>query len=188
MTSSHDAAPAGAPEPGPAPVGRWRRIYGAGPWHLLGHLLLIAVAAFALSIMFRARFAPEPLNLVLWLLGGAVLHDLVLLPLYSAVNAGLARVLPASDPAAINFLRVPAVLSVVVLITFWPRIANRQPGNFERALGEAPPDYLSRWLLVTAALFAASAIVWLTRRVRGAGPGQGAGGDPAPASLAESRP
>lgn len=139
-----------------------RRIYGGGPMHLLGHLVLIGVAAYALSIMFRAEFAPQPLNLVLWLLGGAVLHDLVLLPAYSAVNAGASRAW--KDRPSINYVRVPLIVSVVLLLTFLPRIANGQPQNFERALGHAPPDFFGRWLLITAALFAVSFLVWLVRR------------------------
>lgn len=140
-----------------------RRIYGGSPLHLLGHVVLIGVAAYALSIMFRSTFAPEPWNLVLWLLGGAVLHDLVLLPAYSAVNVGASRAWKSSP--SINYVRVPTIISLVLLLVFLPRIANGQPQNFERALGHAPPDYLGRWLLVTALLFAGSLIVWAVRRV-----------------------
>ncbi|MBJ7472512.1 MAG: hypothetical protein JHD16_14495 [Solirubrobacteraceae bacterium] len=140
------------------------KAYGAGPLHLLGHAALVLVAAWALSIMFRPEFAPQPLNLVLWLLGGAVIHDFVLLPAYSAVNIGATRLLGAST--SINYLRAPLIASLVLLLAFLPRILNRQPQNFERALGHAPPDFLGRWLLVTALLFAASALVWGVRRVR----------------------
>lgn len=139
-----------------------RRIYGGGPLHLLGHVAVIAIAAYALSIMFRDVFAPQPWNLVLWLLGGAVLHDLVLLPAYSAINVAGARVWGGRQ--GINYVRVPAIVSSVLLLVFLPRIANGQPQNFERALGHAPPDYFARWLLITGLLFVASLAVWLVRR------------------------
>lgn len=141
-----------------------RRIYGGSPLHLVGHLVLIGVAAYVLSIMFRPEFAPQPWNLVLWLLGGAVLHDLVVLPAYSAVNAGAAR--GWGSRPGLNYVRVPLILSLVLLLVFFPRITNQQPQNFERALGYAPPDYFARWLLITGVLFAGSLIVWLVRRWR----------------------
>lgn len=75
----------------------FRRIYGRGPWHLLGHLVLIAITAWVLSIIFEAKYAPRPWNLALWLLGGAVLHDGVFLPAWGLVNAAVARLLGASD-------------------------------------------------------------------------------------------
>ncbi len=129
---------------------------------LAGHLLAIAVAAWALSHMFDARFAPYPLNLALWLVGGALLHDLVLLPAYSAADAAARRVLPAD---VLNHVRVPAAVSGIVLLVYFPLILDRQPRNFERALGYAPPDYLARWLWFTAALFATSAVLFAVRRL-----------------------
>jgi hypothetical protein len=153
----------------PAPRGAFRRLWGAGPLHLLGHLVLIAIVGYALSVMFEERFAPRPWNLLLWLLGGAVLHDAVLLPAYSAVNVAAARVMrPRSERAVpiLNFVRVPAVMSGVLFLTFAPRILNGQPQNFERALGHAPPDYLGRWLAVTAGLFAISAALYAVRVLR----------------------
>lgn len=146
----------------------FRRIYGAGPLNLLGHAIVIGIAAYALSIMFRAPFAPQPLNLVLWLLGGAIIHDLVFLPAYSAVNVVATRLFKGSP--AINYVRVPVIVSGILFLAFLPRITNRQPGNFERALGHAPPDYLTRWLLVTAVLFAGSAVIWGVQRWRGVTP------------------
>ena len=166
--STNDPAPATEPEAGPEPMSRFRRLYGAGPWNLLGHAIVIGIAAYALSIMFRAPFAPRPLNLVCWLLGGAIIHDLVFLPAYSAVNVAATK-LVFKGSTSINYLRVPVILSGILFLAFLPRITNRQPQNFERALGHAPPDYLSRWLLVTALLFAAAGVIWSVRRLRGRG-------------------
>jgi hypothetical protein len=139
-----------------------RRRYGASPWHLLGHLALLGVAAYALSRAFQPRFAPEPVNLLAWLVGGALLHDLVLLPAYSALDAAAIRTL---GPSLLNHLRVPFVLSALVFVVYAPRILDRQPRNVVNALGVAPPDYLARWLWLTAALFAASGLLYVIRIV-----------------------
>lgn len=132
---------------------------------VVGHLVVIGVAAYALSIMFRPEYAPRPWNLALWLLGGAVLHDLVFLPAYSAVNQAASRGVWRGRPG-INYVRVPAIISGVLFLVFLPRITNQQPQNFERALGHAPPDFLGRWLLITAVAFGLSLLVWVARRAR----------------------
>ncbi len=48
--------------------------------------------------MFREEFAPRPWNLILWLLGAAVLHDAVFLPAYSALNVAASRLLAGDAP------------------------------------------------------------------------------------------
>jgi hypothetical protein len=151
-----------------------RRAYGAGPLHLLGHVALLAIAAYALSRAFQLRFAPEPLNLAAWLIGGALLHDLVLLPAYSALDAAAIRSLPAP---LLNHLRVPFVLSAVVFLVYAPRILDRQPRNVVNALGVEPPNYLGRWLLLTAALFMGSLLLYAIRARAGARARAAARGD-----------
>jgi hypothetical protein len=142
-----------------------RRRYGAGPLHLAGHVALLAVAAYALSRAFQPRFAPEPLNLLAWLLGGALIHDLLLLPAYSALDVAAARALGLP---LLNHVRVPFVLSGVVFLVYAPRILDRQPRNVVNALGTPPPDYLARWALLTAALFAGSLLLYAFRAGRAA--------------------
>jgi hypothetical protein len=142
-----------------------RRTYGAGPLHLLGHVGLIVIAAYALSRAFQPRFAPEPLNLAAWLAGGAFVHDLLLLPAYALADAAARRTIPRP---LLNHVRIPAALSGVVLLVYSPRILDRQPQNVVNALGEPPPDYLSRWLLLTAGLFVASALVYAFKAARAA--------------------
>lgn len=88
------------------------RLYGRHPLHLVGHVLVIAITAYVLSIIFQARFAPEPLNLALWLLGGAVLHDGVFLPVYGVLNALYARAVGASDERPLKELAMgPTVVA-----------------------------------------------------------------------------
>lgn len=137
-----------------------RRRYGASPLHLLGHLAALAIVAYALGHVFGTRFAPQPLNLALWLLAGALLHDLVLLPAYVLADI-LARVAAGERriPVA-NHIRVPAVMAGTLLLVYLPLILQRQPANFVNATGHPPPDEGRRWLLITAGLFAASGLVY----------------------------
>lgn len=143
------------------------RRYGASPLHLLGHLAAIAVVALALAQMLAPDVAPFPLNLLLWLFAGALVHDLLILPAYAAADRGLRAVVPA---AAVNHVRFPAAIAAVTLLVYFPRILDRQPQNYERALGHPPPDFLGRWLAFTAALFALSAILYAARRLRAGRP------------------
>jgi hypothetical protein len=123
----------------------------------IAHLALIAIAAWLLAQMFRVTVAPQPLNLALWLALGAVAVDLLLLPLYSGADA-LIRRLPAP---LINHVRFSAVL----LLVWFPLILQRRPSGYVNALGREPPDYLGRWLALTAGLFVLSALVLAVRRL-----------------------
>jgi hypothetical protein len=137
---------------------------------LLGHLALVALAAWALAQMFGADVAPRPLNLVVWLAAGALVHDLLLLPAYALLDRGL-RALARRDPALLQHVRIPAVVSGALLLVWFPRILDRQPQNYVNALGHAPPDYLGRWLAITAGVALVSAAAYAARRVRGTAPG-----------------
>jgi hypothetical protein len=140
-----------------------RRRYGASPFHLVGHLLAIAIAVYAVSKVLHPRYS-RGLNYLVWLLGGAVVHDLVLAPAYALIDR-LVRALPRS---AVNHVRFPAVVSGAMLLVYWPLILVRADGNHVRATGQHVDGFATRWLLITAGLFAASALVYAARAaVRG---------------------
>lgn len=142
-----------------------KRWYGGSPLHLLGHLAAFAVAAYALSQAFDPRFA-RPLNLALWLVGGALLHDLVFLPLYAVLDR-LARTGLAKGPVlrvpAVNHVRVPAVMAATMLLVYFPLILSKAPAAYMSNTGQAPPDYAGRWLAITAGFFVASALLYAIR-------------------------
>jgi hypothetical protein len=139
---------------------RPRLRYGAPAWHLAGHALAFAVIAYALGRLLQPSVG-RPLMVVVWLVAGAALHDLVFLPLYSLAD----RVARAVGGRAVNHLRVPAVISGVLLLVYFPLILAKAPATYERNTGRPPPDYLARWLAITAALFCASGVVWAARSV-----------------------
>ena len=97
------------------------------------------------------------MNLVLWLVGGAILHDLVFLPLYSLLD----RAAQAVTGPHVNYVRVPAAISGVLLLVYFPLILGKAPAAYERNTGHPPPDYAVRWLAITAAVFAVSAVAAL---------------------------
>ena len=168
---------------------RLRRAYGAGPLHLLGHLAAFAIAAYAVVQILGGG---SWVNYVAWFVGAALLHDLVLLPLYSVADrlsrgltgAGGPGRLP-DGPPIVNHVRAPAVISGVLLLVYFPLILGLSDVNYRRDTGQAPEGYLRNWLLITAGLFLASAVVYLVRRRRAAPPSAVA--SPTPAAPAGER-
>jgi hypothetical protein len=124
---------------------------------VLAHLALFAVALYVSSILVDARGAA---NILVWFLLAIVLHDLALLPLYSALDRLAQRAAPGS---AANFIRVPAALSGLLLLLFFPPILGRNDGSFARVSGFEPSGYAGRWLLVTAILFAGSLALYVLK-------------------------
>jgi hypothetical protein len=131
-----------------------RRLYGASPLHLLAHLALLPLCAWALIEVLGLRAAA---NVAAWLVACVVLHDFLVLPLYSAAD----RLVPRGH---VNYVRVPAALSLLMLVVFWGVIAERGEGAFRRASGLEYSGYAGRWLLVSAGLFATSGLIYLLRR------------------------
>jgi hypothetical protein len=146
---------------------RFRQGYGAGPLHLLAVLAAFAVAGYALG---RAlELASNPDRIVLWLGGSIVAHDLILFPLYAVAGALVAIAFLRREPrsrlrvAALNHVRVPALLSGLLLLVWFPLVAGPADRGFTRLTGLSKDVYLERWLLLSAALFAASAVLFAVR-------------------------
>ncbi|MFJ4753613.1 MULTISPECIES: hypothetical protein [Streptomyces] len=137
----------------------WRRWYGAGP----GHLLLTAASLVLVCYAgLRLLDADEWMTVVYWVVGAALVHDLVLVPLYAAIDRGLRALLA---PHLINYVRWPATASALLLLVWFPLI-SRGVDRYERATLLPADVFLVRWLLVTAALFALSLAVAALRAVR----------------------
>jgi hypothetical protein len=146
-------------------IARARRRYGASPWHLVGHVLALAVMVYALSRVLDPRFS-RGLNVLVWLVGGAIVHDLVLVPSYSALDGAARWVMRRRAPRAvpaINHLRFPAAISGAMLLVYCPLILARADGNYVRATGHHVTGFATSWLTITAGLFLASGLVYLAR-------------------------
>ncbi|WP_326682084.1 hypothetical protein [Streptomyces sp. NBC_01237] len=156
-------------------MNRFRSLYGASPLHLLLVLCSFALTGYA---GIRLLSGAEPWKVVLWFVGAALLHDLVLLPLYTVTDRAAQTLLgERREPAApsetarpamrwINYVRVPVFLSGVLFLTYFPLILQRVSYRFTLYTTLSTDVYLGRWLLITAALFAISALTLLIRMGR----------------------
>lgn len=143
----------------------FRRRYGASPLHLL-----LVVVSFALACYAGVRLLKgDALGVAVWFVGAALLHDLVLLPLYAVTDLAVQRVLgtPSGQVRGrprigVNHVRVPAFVSGLLLLVYWPLILRRV-GRYTSSTGLPADVFLGRWLLITAGLFAASAAVLAVR-------------------------
>jgi hypothetical protein len=150
------------PDLGGGVIASVRRRYGASPWHLAGHLAALAIAAYALSRVLDPRYS-RGLNVVVWIVGGAIAHDLVLVPAYSALDAVARRLPRARAVPAINHVRFPAAISGAMLLVYFPLVLSTADGNFFRATGHHVTGFAARWLAITGGLFVASGLIYAVR-------------------------
>ena len=116
---------------------------------LIGLALGLPVMAYAVRGSFVDRDLTHPTELARWIVGLAVLHDLVLVPVVLILGVGLRRLVPtASWPPVRTALLTTAVLVAVG----WP---------FVRGYGRNPsvPSLLPR--NYATGLAAAVGVVWL---------------------------
>ena len=137
------------------------------PWQLLLLACSFALAGYAGVRLFGA--ADDRFDVVLWIVGAALLHDLVLLPLYTAADRAVVRGLDAAGHRTwTGYVRVPAAFSGLLLLVWFPLIAGRVDRRYRLGTGLSPDGFLARWLLITAVLFGGSALL-LALRLRRAG-------------------
>jgi hypothetical protein len=153
-----------------------KRLYGSSPIHLLAHVASLALALWAIGQILDAR---SPLTIVVWLVGAVLLHDAILWPLYSLLDQLAWTAALAIDGGrrvpALNYLRVPFGLSVLMFMAAFPAITEHREQNYTRVSGIGFDGYLGRWLLACGLLFAGSAVIYAVRVRRAAG----ASGSPA---------
>jgi hypothetical protein len=142
----------------------FKRSYGASPLHLVAHLAAFAIAAYAIAQIVRGGTV---VNFIAWFLGAAFLHDFVFLPLYSGLDR-LAHNRTRATRArravpVINHLRVPALISGLLLLVYFPLILGLAERRYFRASGHHLEGYARNWLLITAVLVTGSAAIYALR-------------------------
>jgi hypothetical protein len=147
---------------------RFRDVYGSRPLQLL-----LMLAGFAVLGYVIATIKPQTLwnphvwwqSIAVWFAGAVVFHDLVLFPMYALADRLLT--LPAErrqrQPRvpAINYIRVPTLGSALTFLLFLPGIIKQGAPTYVAATGQTQEVFLGRWLALTAAMFAASAIAYV---------------------------
>jgi hypothetical protein len=139
---------------------RW---YGANPLHLLALLASFALAGYAAAQLVPSR----PVGIAVWFAGAVVGHDLVLMPLYSIADWSVLAAVRHRAPTAptvpwINYLRVPAGLSALLLLVWFPLIL-RLSWHYQYSTNLSPDPFLWHWLAVTGVLFLISAVAYALR-------------------------
>ncbi|MFJ9626894.1 hypothetical protein ACIRU8_04250 [Streptomyces sp. NPDC101175] len=130
--------------------------------------LLLSTCSFALAGYAGVRLlADDRFGVALWLAGAAVLHDMVLLPLYTGADRALVRALGvAGHREWTGHVRVPALLSGLLLLVWFPLISGEVADRYRSATTLPGDGFLSRWLLITAVLFGGSAALLALRSLR----------------------
>jgi hypothetical protein len=156
-------------------IARWRRLYGSSPLHLLALAASFAIAGAAIVRWFDS--GSDTVNVLVWFAGALLGHDLVLLPLYSALDrlawrsrrrAGAGpgageRAETAPARAGIAHVRVPALLSGLLALVFFPLMLGLGDSTYHAASARHASGYLWRWLAISGALFALSALTYALR-------------------------
>ena len=142
---------------------RLLRWYGASPLHLLALLACFGLAGYAAARLVSSH----PVAVVVWFGGAVIGHDLLLMPLYSLADRSAMAALRHREPhlpAApwINYVRVPAALSGLLLLVWFPLILRLQSPYHASTTLSADP-YLWHWLAVTGTLFLLSAVAFALR-------------------------
>jgi len=157
-------------------LARLRGFYGANPLHLLALLGCFALAGWA---ALHTLSTPAWPVILVWFVGAVIAHDLVLFPLYALADRSLTSGLRARRPGhhrtgsatpspipSLNHLRVPLLGAALLLLVFFPGILGQGGQTYLDATGQKPESFLARWLLLTAAMFLVSAVIYGARLAR----------------------
>jgi hypothetical protein len=150
------------------PLTRAARAYGSNPLHLLALLTSFALAGYAAAHLINQ---PTFVRILIWFLAAVIAHDLILFPLYALADRSLRQALRALWPrrrvavrvSPLNYIRIPALGTGLLLLVFLPGIIQQGRSTYHAATGQTQQPYLDRWLLLTAAMFALSAVVYAIR-------------------------
>ena len=143
----------------------FRRMYGASPLHLLAVLASLAIAGYGFFMIFKS---PAPESTLLFFGLAIIAHDMIAFPLYSTLNAVAGRGTQAAEPRdvaeagvpAINYLRVPFIISTICLVMFFPLVLGLSADRYEASTGLDAGVFLVRWLGICAAAFTVSAVMY----------------------------
>lgn len=138
----------------------FRTLYGEPWWHLAALLTSFALCGYAMARLL----AGDWWGVVQWAVGAALVHDLVAVPLYGGADWLLHRAVRAGRPrspyriAVVNHIRVPAFVSLVLLLVYWPLVSMDSGAQYRSATLLDPGVFRTRWLVITGVLFGLSGL------------------------------
>ena len=135
-----------------------RRHYGAGPGQLVALLLSFVLAGYAVSRLLDDL--PVLLRIGVWFVGAALVWDLLLGPALAAVDRALRPLSRLGPVPVLNYVRVPLLVSGLLLLVWAPLVLQRSAPTFMRKSGLSADPYLERWLAVSAVLILGSALAY----------------------------
>lgn len=150
----------------------FRDFYGSTPLHLL-----TMVTGFALLGYLIVTAGPTTLwkpegtwwkSMALWFAAAIIFHDLILFPIYSLADRlldGPRNRRRQPRVSARNHLRVPALGSGLILLVFLPDIIKQGATKYFEDTGLTQEPFLGRWLMLSAIMFGASALIYIVRFV-----------------------
>ena len=166
MTGNPTATPS-ATATTSGPRRRFVVLYGARPWHLLTLLASFALTGYTVSRLLDD--ASSLVQIAIWFVGSAVVWDVVLGPGLALVDrAGrpLLQRVRVRGVSPLNHVRVPVLLSSLLLLVFAPLVFQRSEQRYQLKAGLVQDPYLDRWAAVTLALFAVSALAYALAALR----------------------
>ena len=103
--------------------------------------------------------------IIVWFLGAALVHDLVLFPLYALADRLTRRGTRAvkAPHVTLNYVRIPLLAVGLLFLLFFPGIFQQGADSYLSATGQTQDPFLERWLLLSAAIFGLSAIAYACR-------------------------
>lgn len=157
-----------------------RNLYGAGALHVLAMAACFSLVGYTVLVLGPAQLWNTEVwwqSIVVWFIGAAIAHDLVMFPLYALADRAyislvtlLRRPRAAEHRAAghsalspLNYIRIPSLASALTFIVFFPGIIRQGAATYVAATGQTQDPFLQRWLLLTGAFFAVSAVCYAIR-------------------------
>ncbi|ORW00917.1 hypothetical protein [Mycobacterium kyorinense] len=152
----------------------FRGCYGSNPLHLLTMLAGFALLGYVIvtagpSVLWRPEGAWWK-SIAVWFVGAIVAHDFVLFPIYSLADRLLGIPVKRQRRGAPHvpvrtYLRVPALGSALILLLFFPDIVEQGAPLYLADTGLTQQPFFGRWLLLSATMFATSAVIYGARLV-----------------------